>query len=200
MSSLGGLDGKTFHAVIFDLDGDVWWTRPRPFLRCWRTWMFEFGVDPEVARREDGVPAADLVRQLLPDAASHQAGIERIQALEVADVEGIVTLPGAAEALASLPTGQVAIATSCSARLATARMGGGCTQPSLSDRDRGTMSSTASQRRMPSCWHPINLASTLPGASWSRTHPRVSQEHGLPAAPRSQSSRQPCVPGLRPTR
>jgi sugar-phosphatase len=52
----------------------------------------------------------------------HEAAIDRINELEVADVEGIVVLPGAAEALAALHDNKSAIATSCTVPLAAARI------------------------------------------------------------------------------
>jgi sugar-phosphatase len=62
-----------------------------------------------------------VVRALLP-AARHEAGIARINELELTDVDGIVVLPGAAEALASLAGAKNAIATSCTIPLAQARI------------------------------------------------------------------------------
>ena len=52
----------------------------------------------------------------------HQAAIARITELELADVDDIVVLPGAAEALASLVGAKNAIATSCTIPLAQARI------------------------------------------------------------------------------
>ena len=51
-----------------------------------------------------------------------EAAIARINELEIADVDDIVVLPGAAEALASLVGAKNAIATSCTIPLAQARI------------------------------------------------------------------------------
>jgi len=48
--------------------------------------------------------------------------VDRIEQIEISDVEGILVLPGAAEALAALPAGRAAIVTSCTWALATARI------------------------------------------------------------------------------
>jgi sugar-phosphatase len=77
------------------------------------------------------VPARGIAERLLPPERV-DAAVARIEAIEVADVEGITVLPGALEALAALRGSGIqgaseadhrcAIATSCTAPLAAARI------------------------------------------------------------------------------
>jgi sugar-phosphatase len=68
-----------------------------------------------------GTPSASTVRALMPKDL-HEAGMRRITELELADLDDIIVLPGATEALASLVGAKNAIATSCTVPLAAARI------------------------------------------------------------------------------
>jgi sugar-phosphatase len=117
---LGKLTDQEFDAVIFDMDGTLIDSTPA-VVRAWTTWGAEHQLTPEQLTGHHGMPSAAVVRLLLP-AERHQAAIERINELEIDDVQGIVVLPGAAEALAALRTAKNAIATSCTVPLARARI------------------------------------------------------------------------------
>ena len=117
---LGRLAERVFEAVIFDMDGTLIDSTPA-VLRSWSTWAAEQGLTPADLRRHQGVPSAGVVRAVLAT-DRHEAGIARINELELADVDDIVVLPGAAEALASLVGAKNAIATSCTIPLAQARI------------------------------------------------------------------------------
>jgi len=119
-SLLAGLVGRRFEAVLFDMDGTLIDSTP-VVVRSWVTWALERGIDPSRLEGHHGVPAAQIVRGLVPE-AEVAAAIARINALELADVEGITVLPGAAEAVAALPEARRAIVTSCVAPLAAARI------------------------------------------------------------------------------
>ncbi len=146
----------TYAAVLFDMDGTLI-DSTGSVTRSWLRWAQEEGVDPGLLRGRHGVPAAAIIAILLPDrdAAARAASLARITAIEIDDVAGIVVLPGAAEALMALaprrPSGAAssaessaessagswfpvrsAIATSCGAGLAAARIGAtGLTPPGV---------------------------------------------------------------------
>lgn len=124
-----------FEAIIFDMDGTLV-DSSAAVVRSWTTWALEYGVTAEQLDGWDGVPAAAIVRAVLPT-EQWQPAIQRINELEIADVDEIVVLPGAREALAALietsgSAGRAAIATSSSLDLARARLGAaGLTPPSV---------------------------------------------------------------------
>jgi mannitol-1-/sugar-/sorbitol-6-phosphatase len=120
--SLGTLEGRTFAAVLFDMDGTLV-DSIAVVMRSWLRWAKEEGVDPHRLAGFHGVPARGIAERLLPPERV-DAAVERIEAIEVADTEGLTMLPGAREALAAL-TGDVdrcAIATSCTTPLAAVRI------------------------------------------------------------------------------
>jgi sugar-phosphatase len=120
--SLGSLEGRTFAAVLFDMDGTLIDSIP-VVIRSWVRWAQEEGVDPRRLAGFHGVPARGVIAALLPPDRVDSA-FDRIEAIEIADTDGITILPGALEALAAL-AGEVercAIATSCTRPLADTRL------------------------------------------------------------------------------
>ncbi|WP_299034191.1 HAD-IA family hydrolase [uncultured Pseudokineococcus sp.] len=109
-----------FAAVLFDMDGTLIDSTPS-VERCWARWAEEMGIDLQQLLGWHGVPARAIAEALLPPERV-EAGVARIDQLEVEDTDGIRPLPGAAEALALLPAGRAAIATSCTRTLAAARI------------------------------------------------------------------------------
>lgn len=106
--------------VLSDLDGTLVDSTPA-VARSWRTWSSRHGLDGDaIIAASHGCPAAETVARVLPDAdvAVEAAALED---LEVGDTDGVVALPGAAEVLA-LAHDRVAIVTSCTERLARARL------------------------------------------------------------------------------
>lgn len=118
--SLGRLAEEVFDAVVFDMDGTLIDSTPA-VLRAWSIWAVEHGLESDLIGRHHGVPAAGVVRAVLPE-DRHEAGIARINELELTDAHDIVVLPGAAEALAAVSGARSAIATSCTSALAAVRI------------------------------------------------------------------------------
>jgi sugar-phosphatase len=108
-------------AVLFDMDGTLLDSTPAVD-RSWARWEARWGVRLGVRASTLGRPARDIVAERVPPADA-DAAFRDIERLEVADTEGIVALPGARELLAAIPAGRWAVATSCSAPLAAARLG-----------------------------------------------------------------------------
>lgn len=108
-------------ALLFDLDGVLIDSTPA-VARVWRRWAIEHGFDPEeVVSRAHGRPSLTTVREYLPH-ADHQAENKEVERREIADLEGVVPLPGALDLLASLPPDRWTIVTSCTRPLAEVRI------------------------------------------------------------------------------
>lgn len=108
-------------ALLFDMDGVLIDSTPA-VARVWRGWALERGFDPvEVVARAHGRPSLTTVREYLP-LADHDAENREVERREIADLEGVVPLPGTLELLASLPADRWTIVTSCTRPLAEVRI------------------------------------------------------------------------------
>jgi len=108
-------------ALLFDLDGVLINSTPT-VARVWRRWAIEHGFNPdEVVARAHGRPSLTTVREYLPN-ADHQAENREVERREIADLEGVVPLPGALDLLSSLPEDRWTIVTSCTRPLAEVRI------------------------------------------------------------------------------
>ena len=108
-------------AILFDLDGVLIDSTPS-VERVWNRWAAEHNLDSRaVVAHAHGRPSLSTVRRFLPN-ADHELENQQVERREIEDVKGIVVLPGAAELLASLPLNRWTIATSCTRRLAEARL------------------------------------------------------------------------------
>jgi mannitol-1-/sugar-/sorbitol-6-phosphatase len=131
-SVAASLDLAAVRAVLADLDGTLIDSTPAT-LRVYAGWMADRGITPPAEGHPHGVPAKQVVEMVAPhlDAADEARELER---REIADTDGVRALNGAAELLAAdAPWGlEVAIVTSCTARLADARLAAaGLTPPSV---------------------------------------------------------------------
>jgi mannitol-1-/sugar-/sorbitol-6-phosphatase len=107
--------------VLFDLDGVLVDSTPA-VARVWAWWAHEHGFDPdEVVRKAHGRPSIATIRELLPH-ADHAAEDREMERREIADVEGVIPLPGALQLLRALPLQRWAIVTSCTRALANVRI------------------------------------------------------------------------------
>lgn len=121
-----------FDAVIFDVDGTLV-DSAASIARAWTTWLQEFGITPDPSVNLNGMTTEAIVRLCLPDADAGElaAAVARIDELEQ-DAEGVTARPGAAEALAGVPAGRLALATSGTRTIALARLAAaGLTPPAV---------------------------------------------------------------------
>jgi sugar-phosphatase len=111
-------------ALLFDLDGVLINSTPA-VERVWHRWAVERGFNPEeVVARAHGRPSLTTVRELLPH-ADHEAENREVERREIADLEGIIPLPGALDLLTNLPKDRWTIVTSCTRALAEVRIRAG---------------------------------------------------------------------------
>jgi sugar-phosphatase len=123
-------DGRVFDAVLFDLDGTLV-DSGAAVVRSWVTWAAENDIAPERLHGFHGMPAAQILAELV-SGERVLAAAERLEQLEVSDVDDIVLLPGAGRALAEIDSARSAIVTSCTAPLAAARIAAaGVTSPAV---------------------------------------------------------------------
>jgi sugar-phosphatase len=108
-------------ALLFDLDGVLIDSTPA-VARVWHRWAVEHSLDPEtVVRMAHGRPSRSTIRDLLPNADIDHEDRE-VERREIADLDGVVLLPGARELLDILPPERWTIATSCTRPLAEVRL------------------------------------------------------------------------------
>jgi mannitol-1-/sugar-/sorbitol-6-phosphatase len=111
----------TCGALLFDLDGVLVDSTPA-VTRVWSRWAVAHGFDPnDVVRKAHGRPSIETIRDYLPD-SDYEAENSLVERGEIADLEGVVFLPGARELLTALPPDRWAIVTSCTRNLAAARL------------------------------------------------------------------------------
>jgi mannitol-1-/sugar-/sorbitol-6-phosphatase len=107
--------------VLADLDG-VLVDSHASIMRAWRWWGERHGVRAgAVEAVQHGRPSGEVIAGLAPalDAAAESEAIDLRQAH---DTDGVVALPGAAELFAAFAPDRLAVVTSCTVPLATARL------------------------------------------------------------------------------
>ncbi len=107
--------------MLFDLDGVPVDSTPA-VERVWGAWAVEHGFDPhEIVRRAHGRPSLATLRELLPNGNPEKENLE-VERREIADLEGVVPLPGVLDLLRQLPADHWTIVTSCTRPLALVRI------------------------------------------------------------------------------
>lgn len=114
------LASRTFRGALFDMDGTLIDSTPA-VIRSWTTLAEEWGATSTFDGGGHGRPARELLSTLLPADRVDEA-VARVTELEIADTDGVVALPGAAELLAALPEHAWTIVTSCVLDLAEVRI------------------------------------------------------------------------------
>lgn len=108
-------------ALLFDMDGVLVDSTPA-VARVWGRWAMERGLDPdEVVRHAHGRPSLATIQNYLPN-ADHQAENREVERREMADLGGVVPLPGAIDLLRKLPPDRWTIVTSSTRPLAEVRL------------------------------------------------------------------------------
>jgi len=109
---------------LFDLDGTLIDSQ-LAVINSWTTVAIEAGIPLDSLVGFHGIPAEQTLRTLLEDRedAEIKSWVRRLTDLEIADVEGVRAIPGAAELLEELNERSIpwTIVTSCTTDLALAR-------------------------------------------------------------------------------
>jgi sugar-phosphatase len=106
-------------ALLVDLDGTLV-DSTAPVRRTWSAFASRQGLDPEhVLRVAQGRPSRETIHLLAPR-AERDLEMATVEAAEVNDTDGVRAMPGAEALLAGHR--RLAIVTSCSGRLARARL------------------------------------------------------------------------------
>jgi len=113
---------KTYAAFLFDMDGTVL-DSIAVAERVWGAWALRHGLDVETFLPTiHGVRAEETIRRQKLANIDIAGETEAILQAEVADVEGVIPIPGAEDFLRALPAGRWAIVTSAQRELALRRM------------------------------------------------------------------------------
>lgn len=90
-------------ALLLDMDGTLIDSGPA-VERSWNQLFSELGVELEFGAEQHGKPARQVLGEVLPELGEEQLAEahSRIEELEIADVEGILVLPGTERLLAEL--------------------------------------------------------------------------------------------------
>jgi mannitol-1-/sugar-/sorbitol-6-phosphatase len=113
---------RNFAAFLFDMDGTIL-NSIAAAERIWGAWAMRHGLDvatflPTI----HGVKGVETISRLGLPGVDAQKEAQEILDAEMAELEGIVPIPGAAEFLASLPRGRWALVTSAGLDLALKRL------------------------------------------------------------------------------
>ncbi|MBV9573141.1 MAG: HAD family hydrolase [Acidobacteriales bacterium] len=108
-------------ALLFDMDGVLIDSTPA-VARVWGRWAVEHGFDPgQVIARAHGRPSLSTIQEFLPGSDGEREN-RKVERSEMADLAGVVALPGASRLLAELPPERWTIVTSSTRSLAEVRL------------------------------------------------------------------------------
>src|SRR5262245_42020123 len=114
--------GRSFAAFLFDMDGTLL-DSIAAANRVWTRWAEKQGIDPApVLRTIHGSRAVDSIRRLNLPGVDAEREADAITRAEIADVDGVVAIPGASPFLQSLPSDRWAVVTSAPRALAERRL------------------------------------------------------------------------------
>lgn len=105
----GALHGR---GMIFDMDGTIVHSE-RASERIWRRWATRCHVEPEkLVAAAAGLRNIDTLRLFCPPGVRFEDELAELKREELADIEAVTAMPGAAAFLAALPPERWAIVTS----------------------------------------------------------------------------------------
>lgn len=112
----------TFEAFLFDMDGTIL-NSIAAAERVWGAWFRKIGLDPEVYLPTiHGRKVSETIASLSLSHIDPEAEASAITKAEIAEVEGVVPIPGASLFLNSLPPRKWAVVTSAPLALARTRL------------------------------------------------------------------------------
>jgi sugar-phosphatase len=115
-------DTHTFAAFLFDMDGTLT-NSIAAAERVWTQWAVSKGLDvEELLSTIHGVRCIDTLRRLNLPGVDPEREAERLAQMETDDVDGVVSIEGAARFLAALPPDRWAAVTSAPRLLAERRI------------------------------------------------------------------------------
>ena len=113
---------KTYAAFLFDMDGTVL-DSIAVAERVWGDWALRHGLDVEAFLPTiHGVRAEETIRRQNLAGVDIAGEVEAVLRAEVADIEGVLPIPGAEAFLRALPAKRWAVVTSAQRELALRRM------------------------------------------------------------------------------
>jgi sugar-phosphatase len=116
------LSGRTFGALLFDMDGTIL-NSIAAAERVWTAWAERHGLDvASFLPTIHGVRGIETITRLALPGVDPHAEAHAILLAEIEDVDGVAAIEGTAAFLASLPADRWAIVTSSPRRLALRRL------------------------------------------------------------------------------
>jgi sugar-phosphatase len=113
---------RRFAAILVDMDGTIL-TSIAAAERAWSTWALDRGIEPSsFLSTIHGLQAAEAIRRLGRPDLDPDREAAAVTSLEIADVEGVESIPGAIAFLDALPLDRWALVTSAPRLLATRRL------------------------------------------------------------------------------